>query len=166
MIIKIFILIRCSTTQASAAHFWFHFFFIQAFFKFLAATFLTPRVFLVRIALYCRHSVQGTNFHQSWRFHNITKWDRSLCCSHCFNLPATSVEFRKAQTWYQILSKVINFCQTKWPDELAVSTVLKLYWEIWDEPSICKQLLRGDRIVIPSCLQKIFYSVFTKVTKV
>ena len=74
------------------------------------------------------------------------------------NFPATSdhlVEFWKAQAADQTLSKVINFCQTKWPVELAVSAALKPYWKIQDELSICKQLLlRGDRIVIPSCLQE------------
>ena len=74
------------------------------------------------------------------------------------NFPATSdclVEFWKAQAADQTLSKVINFCQTKWPAELAVSATLKPYWKIQDELSVCKQLLlRGDRIVIPSCLQE------------
>ena len=74
------------------------------------------------------------------------------------NLPATSdrvVEFRKAQAADQTLSKVINFCQTKWPDEPSVSAALKPYWKIRDELSVCKQLLlRGDRIVIPPCLQE------------
>ncbi len=46
------------------------------------------------------------------------------------NFPATSdclVEFWKAQAADQTLSKVINFCQTKWPAELAVSAALKPY---------------------------------------
>ena len=74
------------------------------------------------------------------------------------NIPATSdhlVEFWKAQAADQTLSKVINFCQTKWPDEIPVSAALKPYWKIRDELSVCKQLLlRGDRIVIPPCLQE------------
>jgi len=74
------------------------------------------------------------------------------------NLPATSDrldKFREAQAADQTLSQVINFCQTTWPEEHAVGSTVKPYWIIRDELSVCKQLLlRGDRIVVPSCLQQ------------
>ena len=73
-------------------------------------------------------------------------------------LPATSdrlEEFWKAQAADQTLSQVINFCQTEWPEESAVSSMVKPYWKIQAELSVCKQvLLHGDRIVIPLCLRQ------------
>ena len=93
------------------------------------------------------------------RIPQVYKMRQKHLLQHGFKFPCKIrfylVEFWKAQTSDQTLSKVINFCQTKWPDELAVSAALKPYWKIRDELSVCKQLLlRGDRIVIPSCLQE------------
>ena len=91
-------------------------------------------------------AVQSTSIWQSLQ--NETE---AFVAAMVSNLPATSdrlAEFWKAQAADQTLSKVINFCQTKWPDELAVSAALKPYWKIRDDFSVCKQLLlRGDRIV-------------------
>ena len=75
------------------------------------------------------------------------------------NFPATSdrpEEIRKAQAADETLSQVITFCQTEWPEEESVvNSNVKPYWIIRDELSVCKQLLlRGDRIIVPSCLRQ------------
>ena len=73
-------------------------------------------------------------------------------------LPATPDcldQFRKAQAADKTLSQVIKFCQTKWPEKPSINSSIKPYWLVHDELSVYEQLLlRGDRIVIPSCLQK------------
>ena len=84
-------------------------------------------------------------------------------------LPTTSdrlEEFWKAQAADQTLSQEINFCQTEWPEESAVSSMVKPYWKIRAEFSVCKQLLlRGDRIVIPPCIRQDILQCLHQVTK-
>ena len=83
-------------------------------------------------------------------------------------MPATSdclEQFWEAQA-ANVISQVINFCQTGWPQKSAVSNMLKPYWIVRDELSVCQQLLlHGDRIVIPSCLQETSYNISTKATR-
>ena len=73
-------------------------------------------------------------------------------------LPTTSDrldQFWKAQTADKTLSQVTKFCQTKWPEKPSINSLLKPYWLVCDEISVYEQLLlRGARIIIPSCLQK------------
>ena len=95
-------------------------------------------------------------YHDSTSLHNEIE---AFVAAIVSNLPATPDRLegiRKAQAADETLSQVITFCQTEWPEEeSSVSSNVKPYWMIRTELSVCKQLLlRGDRIIIPSCLRQ------------
>ena len=62
---------------------------------------------------------------------------------------------RQAQQEDPLLSRVIRFCQTKWPNREAAKGDLRPYWKVCAELTYCDRLLLyGTRIVIPKALQK------------
>jgi hypothetical protein len=73
-------------------------------------------------------------------------------------LPATEdclERYRQAQQEDPLLSRVIRFCQTEWPNRQAAKGDLRPYWKVRAELTYCDRLLLyGTRIVIPKALQK------------
>ena len=75
------------------------------------------------------------------------------------SLPASEhrlLRYQQCQEQDPVCSKVIQYCQSKWPNKRSVSQELKPYWEARGLLTVSKNnlLLYGNRIVVPEILKR------------
>ena len=74
------------------------------------------------------------------------------------SLPATSAKheiYKQAQKEDPVCEKVREYCQSSWPKQDAVKSVLKAYWKVRKSLTLCDDiLLYNNRIVVPAALTR------------